>query len=241
MNFKFYISTVSFLLCSCVCIAQPSKKSPGSSFKIQFVNVVDNQTMHLGSTYKNSFGEEYTLKTFKYYISNISLLTTGNKNISYKKSYLINEADSNSRSIVLQTPKASVKQISFMIGVDSIYNVSGTQTGDLDPMRGMLWTWNSGYIMAKLEATSPASTLQDHKVEFHIGGFKGSQKTQRKVVLILDEDNSNTIVIEANANKWFDAEHALKIAINPACTTPGKLAAEFADNYSRMFKIVSIK
>jgi hypothetical protein len=47
--------------------------------------------------------------------------------------------------------------IRFLLGVDSARNVSGIQTGALDPARGMFWTWNSGYVMAKIEGSSPSA------------------------------------------------------------------------------------
>jgi hypothetical protein len=243
MIFKFYISLFISLLCIAVCRAQPAKKAITQSIKIEFRNVVDSQAMRLGTSYKNPFGEEYTPKNFKYYISNISLHTVDGKIVSSRGSHLINEADSTSKTIALKVPAGKFKQISFTVGVDSIYNVSGTQTGDLDPLKGMFWTWNSGYIMAKLEATSAASTAANNNVAYHIGGFKGVQKTPRKVVLqftdTLRVDGNNKVVIEANANKWFDGEHSMKISTTPLCSSPGKLAAQFADNYSKMFKIAA--
>ena len=229
-------------LISCItCAGQTSKSSLLKSLRIEFRNVVDSTPMQLGSSYKNSFGEEYTIKTFKYYVSNISLKTAEGKTYQIKGSHLINEADSISKVVLIQAPRGDYKELSFLLGVDSIYNVSGTQTGDLDPIKGMFWTWNSGYIMAKLEAISTSSSAVNHKVEYHIGGYKVDQKVSRKVVLmlpsILATNDVNKIAIEANANRWFDGEHELKIATNAVCTTPGKLATAFADNYSLMFKI----
>jgi len=57
------------------------------------------------------------------------------------------------------------------MGVDSLRNVSGAQTGALSTANGMFWDWNSGYIMLKAEGMSPNSTSKNFV--FHLGGFKG--------------------------------------------------------------------
>jgi len=45
----------------------------------------------------------------------------------------------------------------------------------------MFWTWNSGYIMAKLEGTSPVSSQPNNKFEYHIGGFREPVNVVSKV------------------------------------------------------------
>ena len=52
-------------------------------------------------------------------------------------------------------PAGNYNSLSFLLGVDSMHNVSGAQTGALDPANDMFWTWNSGYVMAKMEGASP--------------------------------------------------------------------------------------
>ena len=42
----------------------------------------------------------------------------------------------------------------FRFGTDSLLNVSGALSGDLDPSKGMYWAWNSGYINCKIEGRS---------------------------------------------------------------------------------------
>ncbi len=217
------------------------------SVAIHFTNKVANDTLELGNEYKNSFNEPYTVLQFKYYISNISFTTNDGGSVKDEGYYLINEVDSTSKTITLTANKNSLNTLSFLIGVDSVRNVSGTQTGALDPTNGMFWTWNSGYIMAKLEATSPLSKSPNNGASYHIGGFKFNQDATRRVTLKfpgdkeiqLSKEKTTTIFIEADVNKWFNGKHELKIADHPACTTPGALAVKYADNYANMFRIIS--
>ncbi len=210
------------------------------TFIISFNNKVGNNDLHLDSqNYRNSFGEIFTVHQFKYYISNIELRDSisGDSEKFPDKYFLIDEGDSMSKIISLNTSLPHITSIKFMIGVDSLKNVSGVQSGDLDPAKGMFWTWNTGYIMAKLEGESPSAQTAGHRFSFHAGGYKKDENTARVVVLKLPQQQRNNVMIEADAAKWFDALHEIKIEAAPACHEPGKLAVMLADNYSEMFSI----
>lgn len=53
-------------------------------------------------------------------------------------------------------------------GTDSLTNVASGFRGDLDPINGMYWTWNTGFINLKLEGEIPDGEI----VEWHIGGYQ---------------------------------------------------------------------
>jgi hypothetical protein len=203
---------------------------------IQFKNWVGNKEMKLfDETYTNQFGEPLVITQFRYYISHISYTDAGNE-IVLPEYYLINQEDSLSK--IIQLPAAGIKAISFLIGVDSIKSVSGVQTGSLDPMNGMFWTWNSGYIFAKLEGQSDSSNAPAHSFTWDVGGFRQPENALRKIKLILPANApGNTIVINADVLKWFDGTHRLKISQSPVCHQAGKLAMQIADNYSAMFSV----
>jgi hypothetical protein len=129
------------------------------------------------------------------------------------------------------------------LGVDSIRNVSGIQTGALDPLHGMFWTWNSGYIMAKLEGVSESANTAGHSFTFHVGGFRTGMNTTRMIDLKLmpASENVHEIQINTDINQWFKSRTELKIAETPVCHTPGTLAMRIADNFSTMFSINSVR
>jgi hypothetical protein len=116
-------------------------------------------------------------------------------------------------------------------------NVSGIQSGALDPMKGMFWTWNSGYIMAQLEGTSPLANTAGKRFIYHIGGFKYNQQAARYIDIKLGdvENESGEINIQGDVNSWFKGDNNIHIAETPLCETPGKLAMKIADNYSHFF------
>ncbi len=211
---------------------------------LKFRNKVGNDVLQLGASYKNTFGETMVINRFKYYVSNIILIDDNGKSISVANDYfLIDEADSASKTIVLKTSVTHINAIEFLLGVDSAKNVSGVQTGTLDPMNGMFWTWNSGYIMAKLEGVSASAKVPGNLFSYHVGGYKSGENATRKILLTVDSPPSidgRTFVIEADIAKWFQSINNIKIAEHPICHSSGELAMHLADNYALMFKIVTV-
>jgi hypothetical protein len=209
--------------------------------KIQFVNTVGDSPLQLfDKTYTNPFGEPFELSKFKYYISHLSYVDEQGRTTNMDGNYfLVNEEDSGSKSITLASASA-IRSISFMIGVDSMRNISGVQTGSLDPANGMFWTWNSGYIFAKLEGRSDSSRAPAHSFSWHIGGFKKNQNAARFVTLSIPVNGASSqgaLIIRADVLAWFNAVHALRISQSPLCHQPGELAMKVADNFSQMFSV----
>ncbi|MGG9960225.1 MbnP family protein [Ferruginibacter sp. SUN106] len=215
--------------------------------KICFINTVKNMPLVLDSiAYKNPFGEEYHIARLKYYISNIALHNASQQFAETNSYHLIDAADSNSLSFTIDATADTYNSISFIVGVDSLKNVSGAQSGALDPANGMFWTWNSGYVMFKLEGNSPASTIINHRIEYHIGGFSGADNVLQTITLPLqkklniEEGKNSEIIIMADLDKLWQGATDLKIATTPATMTPGTLSKKIAANYNRMFTIKEV-
>ncbi len=226
--------------------AQP-KTNP--TIKITFINMFNQLPIALNTVkYTNCWNETFTISKLKYYISNVSLQTTDKKNNIEKNSYhLINEEDSETRSYSFLINPGNYETISFLIGVDSIKNVSGAQTDALDPLNGMFWTWNTGYIMFKMEGISEQSTSINKKIEYHIGGFTGTYNVLREIKLnlkkysvSLKKETLTEIIIHADIDKIWNGSNQLTTKQTPVCTTPGVLAASIADNYATAFKIFEV-
>ena len=215
---------------------------------LQLHHRVGDRELKLDSEYKNSPGEQLVISKFRYYISNIEISDTLSRRSCRVSGqyFLVDEKDPGSKVISLQLPAGQYNKISFLLGVDSLKNVSGIQTGALDPLKDMFWTWKSGYVMAKLEGRSSASTLPHHIFEYHIGGFRGAYNVLDRVELSLPAvvdmapGKKTQIDIAADIDKWFTGLHQLSIAEHPACTVEGSLARRFSENYLQMFTIQSI-
>ncbi len=217
--------------------------SPWHTLRLHFSNRVGNAALVLGNSYLTPLGDSISVQRFKYYVSHIVVTDTKGRSSSFPNNYyLVDAEDSASLDIHLMVPATTVKNIRFLLGVDSTRNVSGVQTGALDPLHGMFWTWNSGYIMAKLEGTSPVAKAAGQRFTYHVGGFRQGSNTTRMISLDLPrQENISVISIDADVNAWFRGKFNLKIGEHTVCHSPGDLAVKIADNYSRMFSIAAVQ
>lgn len=213
---------------------------------IELDHLAGNTKFYLDSTYVTANGDSFTPSLFKYYISNIRLIGINDAEYKVPDSYfLVDQEDAESREIHLSSLPAGVfKSIKFIIGVDSTRNVSGAQTGALDPINGMFWTWNSGYIFLKLEGTSPAITSMGNSFTYHIGGFQGANVNYKEVELSFDGDqliltnNTNPeLHLVTNVLELFTTPTTINLAtFSTMVHMPNADANILANNYSNMIK-----
>jgi hypothetical protein len=84
----------------------------------------------------------------------------------------------------------------FNVGIDSSTQVSGVMGGDLDPVHGMYWTWQSGYIDIKMEGVVYSAATKK-EVQYHIGGYQPPFNALRKIQLPL-KNAQPEIALELN-------------------------------------------
>lgn len=219
-----------------------------STVKISFINTVKNSRIVLNdSIYSNPFEEKYTISKLRYYVTNVSLHNALNAAGEKNSYHLIDESKEESQTFSFNLSPGTYNSLVFLLGVDSLHNVSGAQSDDLDPTKDMFWTWNSGYVMAKMEGNSPSSKLVNNKYEFHIGGYAGTYNVIKKIHLdfidgALDIKDGKTveIIVDADINTWWSDPNDIKIAEHANITSPGKFALAISDNYAKMFHIEKI-
>jgi|SRR6478609_5207115 len=227
---------------------EPVPETPTGTVQIRFTNFAGTDSLKLNHVYTNSSSENFTPSQFNYYISNIKLMNAAGTVLwSESNSYhLIQQSDLNSLKFDMSVPVGQYDKVSFMLGVDSLRNVSGAQSGALDPLKGMFWTWNSGYIMLKLEATSPASTLVNNLVEYHVGGFSGTNSVLKTLTFALPstiyttKGSSSEIHFNTDLLQLFTQPSEISIATMPSVNMPGANAKKLADNYADMFSLVLV-
>jgi len=203
-----------------------------------------------GTTYTNFENEQFRVSLFRYYLTNIVLTGSGTTPdfVQPESYYLVDHGSANATyQIKLDSvPKGTYKGVMFLIGVDSLRNVSGAQTGALDPGNGMFWTWSSGYIQFKLEGTKLSGGSGNYA--YHIGGFKGAFSTVKANSLLftgttlqLVGGTTKNINLETDVQEVFNNPVVWSILSNPNISTAGATARSFADNYADMIRFGSIQ
>jgi hypothetical protein len=190
-------------------------------------------------------GEKMTFQTLNYYISNVRLKREDGSWWTQPESYYLVKVDENSVPTIdlKNVPNGRYTDIQYTIGVDSTRNVSGAQTGALDPSHGMFWNWNSGYIFIKAEGVSPDSP--NGGFTYHLGGFRESNNTNALrtnsnnfggSTLVVDGDNgSPSIHFYVNTARFWHGGISLE-DINTV-HMPGQNAITLADNFAGAFVV----
>ncbi|NLR79948.1 MbnP family protein [Chitinophaga eiseniae] len=235
-----------FLLVTILFAGAPGNGNP--SLQLHITHIMGAQPLVRNQvTYTNPSGEPFTISRFRYFLSNFSLETADGKRSTLPVSYfLVDDAIDSSKIIRLDNvPAGQYKSIRFLIGVDSIRNVSGVQSGALAVESGMFWTWNSGYIMAQMEGHSPVITSPTQEFLFHTGGYKAANQVLKYVELpfpqplTISAGKQPEVQLSADVAKWFlpDTVSFKQVAVIMA---PGVNARKVARNYQHMFRVTGI-
>lgn len=228
----------------------PLPVASGGVIKIQFLNMVDTNQFMLNQNFVNPKGDTVNISKFNYYISNIVITKNDNSTFVEPNSYHLVEAITPSTSVISLTnvPEGSYKSISFMLGVDSARNCSGAQDGDLDPARDMSWGWSTGYIMVKIEGTSPKSSSFTKSLTYHIGGYGGVNKTQRNFNFNFASTTANVsktatplIHLSVNINEFFKTPNLIDVVTQFNQGVVGPTAKVYADNYADMISFKDVQ
>ncbi len=182
--------------------------------------------------------------TLKYYVSNIKFKKTDGTWWSQPESYhLIDISKNNTIISIDNVPTGSYTDLEFVLGVDSIRNVSGAQTGALSTSNNMFWSWNSGYIMVKAEGESPQSS--SNSFAFHLGGFSGANNTVEKMNFNFGTMTMNAALnakpvvhISANVGKLWHTSPSVSTKSNN--TMPNAAAAQMAKDFHSGFSFEHI-
>ncbi|MEY2830237.1 MAG: hypothetical protein RIQ33_2095 [Bacteroidota bacterium] len=206
-----------------------------SAQSIFFSPKFGKEDFSINHSYSFTASDSIKFETLKFYISSIQLLNNQKVVFAEKNSFhLIDIEDSESMKINL--PSATnfeFDEVKFNIGIDSITNVSGAMGGDLDPINGMYWTWQSGYINFKLMGSSSACKTMNHQFEFHLGGYQHPFNLLQTIVL---SSNKNSLLkIEFDVQQFlsgidFTKQNHIMSPCNDAVLLSKKLSQCFKIN-----------
>ncbi|MFT4532730.1 MAG: hypothetical protein ACI9P5_000074 [Saprospiraceae bacterium] len=176
-----------------------------------------------------------TITKLKFYVSKIGFSNSLDGDWIGKGScHLLDMEKPKSMKIVLQIPDTlQVNSLCFNLGVDSLINVSGAMSGDLDPMQGMYWAWQSGYINFKLEGKSDKCPARKNKFQFHLGGFLAPYNTLQKVTLPIVIKDEIFVVLDIG-----ELIEAVDVSKTHEIMSPRSEAVSMAQKVASLFKIV---
>lgn len=216
----------ALLLSKGAIIAQPD------NVKVTFKFLFNGTPLKLDSMYRIG-NDSFRVSTLKLYISALRVLD-GAKRAVYTEQesfHLIDLSDPPSNTLVVPAaPLQHAAWISFCLGIDSVTNVSGAMGGDLDPTKGMYWTWQSGYINVKLEGSSSLCHSRKHEFQFHLGGYSAPFNAMQTVTLPLNGTAHEDIRLDVSA-----LLQEIDLAAQPSILSPGTPAVELSARIAQLF------
>ena len=190
------------------------------SFAVEYDQLAEENQLILNN------GDTIQITAFRFYTGNF-LFYHDNLLIQADSNYhLIDMTGKTSESLSFpEINNSEINSVSFTLGVDSATQMKGALNGDLDPVKGMYWTWQSGYIDFKIEGTDSKG---NSNIELHIGGYTAPYATQRTVVLKSASANITcNIMLKEMLNKLNNQTEKVM--------SPGVKASRIADLFSAVF------
>lgn len=235
---------VSLLTAACT----PEREVPGAAGPVLAVQIdhrVDQVPVEPGQTrLRTARGETVLLTSLRYYLSNFRLVGANGQRVaaaadsaSDRGYFLIDESNADSRHLRVQgLVPGSYQEIEFLVGIDEARNAAGAQTGMLDPVRGMFWTWHTGYIFFALEGRAEP---EGRALEFHVGGDTRYARTVRLPLpegFALSDGADSSLHLTADIGSIFGKDPAWGLAAVHGAAEP-EASSRLADAYGRMFRI----
>ena len=223
------LKKLGILIVILFCITSSHAQSP---HKISFHPKFGKSPLHLDDSCYTK--DSFYFSQLKLYISGIEFLNKDSVVWKEANSYhLLDASDAKSLYIVLSSAvDLKFTQLKFNLGIDSITNVSGAMGGDLDPTKGMYWTWQSGYINMKLEGKSKLCKTRNNEFQFHLGGYQNGENALQTIILNVSENKEIDILIDLE--KMLEG---IDLSWQNQIMSPGKEAVLLSEKFSKIFSI----
>jgi hypothetical protein len=208
-------------------------------FELIIEHYFGNQVLAFDQAYITELGDTIYINKLQYYLSNFQFKTADGKVWQEPFSYHLMklEEGKNCLKIALKPTKShNYTSLSFGLGIDSARNHAGAQTADLDPINGMFWTWEQGYIFFKCEGYYFRQSEQRRGLIYHLGRDACYRKLQFDLPA-----HTQQITLRLDLKKLFGglANSAITLKLSEGKTSTnimgGDKAPKLADNWQQMF------
>lgn len=184
--------------------------------EIQLLIRCNQQPVTLHNHIPLNTGGSFQIDKLKFYL----------KDINADNMYLVDLEKDTSYNLL-----SSNSIVQIQLGTDSAINAAGVLSGPYDPLEGMYWAWNSGYINFKCEGIYTDSDAVKHPFSYHLGGYQAPYQTHRYLQFYV---NATSDYCELDIMNWlltmFD-----EVGYN--LMTPGSTAVKSIDSLLPYFAL----
>ena len=176
MKVSFYLFFLSFVY-SLNCYGQ-----------LNIIPTWNKKALKLQHIYLNQNNDSISFSTLKIYFSDFRFKDKISGRITSIDTLIFYDlSDSSTNSFFNDLNLSNYECVAFTLGLDSSKNVSGELENAYDPLLGMYWAWNTGYINLKIMGESSAVPTNSHEFEFHLGGYRSPFATAQNIQVDLND------------------------------------------------------
>jgi len=225
---KYYLLLLSIFLSNGL-IAQNSNVK---TYPITIQPILNGQLLVLDDGETDLEKTQLTIETLRFYLSRLTFYKNDKPVFTEKDSYHLVDAEiESSLKIDIELPAdLDFDKLQFHLGIDSLTNDGGVMGGDLDPTKGMYWSWNTGYINFKIEGRSINCPARFNSFIFHLGGFLAGQECLQTIQI--------ANIQKDQAILKFDISEFLKdidLSTEYQLMSPGEKAKQLSETAAKAF------
>jgi hypothetical protein len=204
MRWSFWMLLLLTAGCSRCKDEQPVVVTPAPFVKLVFDHVVGPDSLFNGVLMPRDTGEALTTTLLKYYVSHAVLVTDAGDSLVLNDYSLVDALTAGKNTVKHSgTVAGEYTRLRFQLGVDQAHNHTGAQTGALDPINGMLWTWNTGYVFFKHEGTFVAQDNSVQALAYHYGTDAALTYVDLPCTVSLTADGSATVHVRLDLQALY--------------------------------------
>ncbi|MEZ4722212.1 MAG: MbnP family protein [Flavobacteriales bacterium] len=187
---------------------------------LSFELVNEGETIDIGDAFKDQEGYNLALRTFKFYVSNIELISAGGaiENLSSVELVDFNDNEDGGNNMFTQSynyviPKGDYTNLRFSVGLPSNLNATDPTTVEndnpLSTLSGMYWDWGSMYVFIMMEAgiDTTGDAAPDANIAFHTGlDTLFRQEQNYPMTFEIPAFAKDSLHIQIDWNKLFNVE-----------------------------------
>lgn len=180
-----------------------------------FKHFVGNEELQFDEIkYKNAFGNDYSVSTLKYFVSNITLHTDGGI-YTINGAHYVDATDNSTLTFApgIKFPAGTYNKVSFTYGLDSVNNVTGRFPNPPENLMEWPIAMGGGYHYMKLEGKFDSTGVVKN-YQAHTGPTMGNDNSFE---VTLNEANfscscvTKTIIFEMDINNWWTNPNTLDL------------------------------
>ena len=156
--------------------------------QLSIIPTWNKKPLELQHVYLTQNNDSISFSTLKMYFSDFRFKDKISGRITSIDTLIFYDlADSSTHTLFNEISLINFESVGFTLGLDSSKNVSGELENAYDPLLGMYWAWNTGYINLKIMGESSAVPTNSHEFEFHLGGYRSPFATAQTIQIDLND------------------------------------------------------